>query len=366
MTRTGLTFVALVAVLGAIAALAPAPWILTDEPVYEATAKQFVVRDCSDLQCFRVLVPWILGRLPGAPAMRWKAYAVVSVAAAAVALGRYCMVIGLTPRAAQLATWLLALGFGPLLTMFNPFTADPVMFLAGPLLATELFKRRNGRAALFASAAVFAKEVAAAPLWIFTAWSVLRRDWGAAARTLAAAVAASLVWVWLQLWLVIGYNYSYGGSKSTDLLHGGDLAVWIGTLGPRGAAVALFTSLGGLLLLIPAGFARADRDVRLLALAGLPAAALLCYVQQPDRALWNFHYLLLPLAAVSLQALPNILCWLFIACYGAANLRVGAQLSFIPEARWALLMSIAIAAGAVVAAWQRPQPPVGGVAVGQG
>jgi len=364
MKHTPLTFVALVAVLGAAAALAPKPWFLTDEYIYETTARRFVISDCSDLQCFRVLVPWIVGRMPGSQQFRWAAYAVVATAGAAVALGRFCLVIGLSPAAATMAIWLVALGFGPLLTIFNPYTADPVMYLAGPLIATELFIGRRGKAAALAVIGVFAKEVAAAPLWIFCAWSVLKRQWLAAARTFAAAVAATAVWVWLQLWLMLRFNYSYGGSKSTDLLHGGDFVVWYEQMGPRGGAVAIFTAFGALFLLMPIGWVRASRDLRLLAIAALPAAVVLSYVQQPDRALWNFHYVLIPFAVIALESLPAVWRWAFIACYGAANLRVGAQLQFIPAARFALLASVLIALAAIVAALRQPRgqmtpPPAG-------
>ena len=197
--------------------------------------------------------------------------------------------------------------------------------------------------------------MAAAPLWIFCAWSILKRQWLTAARTFAAAVAATAVWVWLQLWLMLSFNYSYGGSKSTDLLHGGDFVVWYGHMGPRGAAVAIFTAFGALFLLMPIGFARASRDLRLLAIAALPAALVLSYVQQPDRALWNFHYVLIPFAVIALEPLPAVWRWAFIVCYGAANLRVGAQLQFIPAARFALLASVLIALAAIVAALRRPR-----------
>ena len=120
--RTALTFALFVVLLGAVAALAPKPRFLTDEFVYEATARDVVVPDCSDLQCFRVLVPWVLGRLPGPPLFKWKAYAVVTTAGAAITLFHFCLVMGLTPRAAQFAMWLAAFGFGPLLTLFNPYT----------------------------------------------------------------------------------------------------------------------------------------------------------------------------------------------------------------------------------------------------
>jgi hypothetical protein len=355
MKHTALTLVALIAFLGTVAAVAPKPWFVTDEYVYETTARRFVIADCSDLQCFRVLVPWIIGRMPGPQGFRWKAYAVVSTAGAALALGRFCLVIGQSPAAARMAIWLVALGFGPLLTIYNPYTADPLMYLAGPLIAAELFIGRRGKAACLAIIGVFAKEVAAAPLWIFCAWSLLKRQWLTAARTFAAAVAATAVWVWLQLWLMVRFNYSYGGSKSTDLLHGGDFIVWYGHMGPRSAAVAIFTAFGALFVLMPIGFARASRDLRLLAIAALPAALILSYVQQPDRALWNFHYVLIPFAVIALESLPAVWRWTFIACYAAANLRIGAQLTFIPAARFALLASILIALAAVAATLRRPR-----------
>src|ERR1043165_2107391 len=70
-------------VLALIAWASPMPDRVTDRGIYEATAEQIVVHDCSDLQCFRVLVPWVLGRLPGPSALRWKAYAAAANAAGA-------------------------------------------------------------------------------------------------------------------------------------------------------------------------------------------------------------------------------------------------------------------------------------------
>ena len=44
--------------------------------------------------------------------------------------------------------------------------------------------------------------------------------------------------------------------------------------------------------------------MRRLAVVSLPIAALFGYVQQPDRALWNFHYLVTPFAALVLERVP--------------------------------------------------------------
>ena len=55
--------------------------------VYEATAARGIVVDCNDLHCFRALVAWTLGALPGPSTLKWKVYAVASNAAARARTG---------------------------------------------------------------------------------------------------------------------------------------------------------------------------------------------------------------------------------------------------------------------------------------
>jgi hypothetical protein len=357
--RTAVTFVALVALLGAVAAVAPAPWYQTDRDVYEATARQGFITDCSDIHCFRVLVPWTLGRLPGSSLFKWKAYAVLATASAAIALGRVSTILGLTSRAAIIGTWIAAFGAVPMLTLFDPFTADPLMFLLGPLLTADLVIGGRGRVAIAGAVGVLAKEFAAAPLWIFTLWAALRRRWDASLRGLTVALGVTLVWVALQLTLMLRFNYSYAGSASSDVFGGGYLARWLSFVTPRTAASVMVSEFGALLLLAPAGLVRCGKDVRMLAVAALPAAAAFAYVQQPDRALWNFHFIVIPLAALVLQHLSDRWCALFIASYALANLRIGAQLRFLPPAGYPLALSSAIAVVAIVLTFRNRESIVG-------
>jgi hypothetical protein len=350
--QTILTFVALAVLLGAAAAVAPAPWYQTDRDAYEATARQGIVWDCSNLQCFRVLVPWVLGRLPGPSIVKWKTYAVLANVLAAIAIGRLSLALGLAPRAAVIATWISAFGAVPMLTLFDPFTADPLMFLLGPLLTTSLLAGRRTRAMLVGAAGVLAKEFAAAPLWIFALWAALRRRWDAALQGFTIAAGVTLFWVALQLTLTLRYNYSYAGSSSSDLLGGGFLTHWLSTVRPWTAAKVLVGELGALLLLAPAGLAFCGEELRLLALAAVPAAAALVYVQQPDRALWNFHFIMVPLAALVLQRLSNRWCALFVAAYAVASLRIGAQLRFLPPAAFPLALSAVLAVVATALAFR--------------
>jgi hypothetical protein len=349
-------FAAIVIVLGVVAVVAPAPWLGTDRDTYEAVGRQHVIADCSELHCFRILVAWTLESLPGPSLVKWKTYAVLANAGAALAVGRLCAVLGLSTQASIYATWLAALGFGSFYTLFDCYTSDPLMFFLGPLLTAELLRGRRGRATAVGVVGVLAKEFAAAPLWIHALWAALRRNWDSALRSLLAASTATMVWVALQLWLVVSQNYSYGGSASADLAGGGFLARWYSMIGLRGAVMALFVEFGALYVLFPFGLLRASRELRLLAVAAVPAAVALVYVQQPDRALWNFHFLVIPIAVLALEKLPAWNAWLFIALFALANLRVGAQLKVVPPAIVPIALSTLIAAGAgAIVVFRRPR-----------
>jgi hypothetical protein len=337
--------------LGVIAYLAPEPAQLTDRAIYERTAREFIIPDCADLHCFRVLVPAVIGSLPGPSLPKWKAYAVAANAAAAILVLTLALAWLLPLRAAMMASTLSAFGFGSLYTLYDVFTADPLMFALGPLAALLLLRERFVIAAGIASIGVMAKEFAAAPLYVFAAASMLQRRFAPAWRALAAANCVLIVWLLLQFTLMLRFNYGYGDNPSTHLGSGGYLAKWLSEQSPRGAAVAMFNEFGVLWLLAPIGLMFAAPALRAFALASIPVAMVFGYVQQPDRALWNFHFVVTPLASLALHRLPAIAAWATIAAFAIANLRVGAQLPFVPAARVALALSILIPVGAMAWHW---------------
>jgi hypothetical protein len=347
MTRAAY-FAVCAAVLGTIAVASPAPDRVTDRDVYEATATHRVVPDCSDLQCFRVLVPWILGPLPGASTLKWKAYAVVCSSATAVAVFAWCLSLGLSPRAACIGSVASAFGFGSLYTLHDPYTSDPLMYLLGPLIAREALAGRIGVATAAGAVGVAAKEFAAAPLYIVSAYHAIQRQWAAASRAFAGGNLAFVVWLLLTLTLMLRFNYTYSGNASTDLGHGAYLVGWLSRQSTRGIASAMFIEFGALWLLMPVGFFLASRQLRLLVVVSLPVAALFAYVQQPDRALWNFHFLATPLAATVLDGAPAMLAGATLATFVVGNLRVGAQLPLAFVGRAALGASVMMA---VASAW---------------
>ena len=339
---------AIVFVLGAVAAVAPKPrW--TDRGFYEQLGRAVIVRDCSDIHCFRPLVSAVLEHLPGPSLPKWKIYAVVANAIGALAVGQFCLLLGLSRPSAIAAAWLSALGTGSLYALFDVYTADSLMYMMGPLLAIQLWQGRTGRAGWIAAVGVFAKEFAVAPLWIFTAFAVLSRRWPAAARTMLVATAATIVWLAKQAGLMAFQNYRYGFTASVDLLHGGYIAFWLSQVSWSGAAMHLYTTYGALYVLVPAGLVRAGRDVRLLAIAAVPAALAFLYVEQPERALWNFYFIVIPVAMFALDGLPAWVLASFAAACGIVGLRVGAQMDIRMMSRVALVISLAIAVGVVIA-----------------
>jgi len=333
-----------VALLGAIAFASPAPDRVTDRGVYEATAAQRIVPDCGDLHCFRVLVPWVLGLVPGASTGTWKTYAVVSNAASGVAVLALAPALGLSARAAWIAAAASIVGFGSLYTLHDPYTSDPLMFAIGPLILAGGLAGRIIGAAVLAAVGVVAKEFAAAPLYLVAAFDVVRRRWSLAVRALAGANVALIVWLVLTLWLMLRFNYSWGATDSANFGGGAGIGPWLARQSARGIASAMFNEFGALWLLMPVGFLCAERDLRLLAVAALPFAAVFCYVQQPDRALWNFHFLATPLAAVVLDRVPVALVVATLAAFAVGNLRVGAQLPIAGLGRAALAASVLLAA----------------------
>lgn len=340
-----------VTVLGGVAMLSPEPNRVTDRSAYEATAALGIVPDCNDLHCFRVLVPWVLGPLPGPSVVKWKSYAVAANAAAAAGVVALGLVWGLSHRAAVMAGALTAFGFGSLYTLHDPFTADPLMYALAPLVLWLMLKERVAIGSAVGVIGVLAKEFVAAALFISAAAAALagRRD--LAWRILAGANLAVIAWLALQLTLIFRFNYGYDDNPSTHLLSGGYLAAWLNQMSLRSAAFALVGEFGALWLLAPAGVWLAPAALRRVLLVSAPVAALFAYVQQPDRALWNFHFIVTPLAALVLARAPGVIAWATIGLFVMANLRLGAQLPWVPSAAWPLALSFVMAVIAIATVW---------------
>jgi hypothetical protein len=334
----------MVAVLGVVAWVSPQPWWETDRDVYERMGREWVVPGCNDFHCFRPLVSWVLGRLPGSPLVIWKSYAVLCQAGAGFAMALWVMRWNASPRAARMIAWLTALGSGACYTLFDPYASDPLMHLLGPALMLMIDRNRIATATACSAIGVFAKEFAAVPLAISAATRAVQGRWAEARRLTVAAVAVIAVWAAWQLTARTMLHYTTGPTYSADLTTGGYLVFWLLTLSTTLVITLIAMVLGGLWLLWPAGLMWGPKALRQLTFASVPALLVFNALQQPDRALWNFAFLVMPAVAIVLDRAPAVLGWLLVAAQAVLNMRFGAQLSQLPPAR------ISMAAAAIVAA----------------
>lgn len=218
------------------------------------------------------------------------------------------------------------------------------------------------RAGAAAAIGVVAKEFVLIPLAMVALIDAWTGKWRQAARAVAAAAIGFAVWMGLNAFLRLQFGYSYGPNHSPRLLAGSFLAIWLHNMQPSDALIAILNEFGAVYLLIPIGWFRAPAKLRQLAVAALPFVLALCYVQQPDRALWNFHFVAGPLAAVVLETMPNPFVGIFLGLYAVANLRVGAQIDFVPQARYLFAIGAVLALfaiGRMLTARPRPAAAAG-------
>ncbi len=320
--RSNLALAAILALLLGAVAFVLSPDYVTDRDTYEQVGRQLIIPDCSNLHCTRVVVAWVIEHLPGESIVKWKAYGVLGNLLAAWGIYVLCRRFGLDRSAARAGAVMSALGPGAQLTALDPHTSDPLIYGAVPWLVLLLLDGRFAVVAACAAIGVWAKEFAVAPLWIFAVFGGLLRRTDIVLKSAAGAALASAVWLGLQLWFILAYNYNYGGNSSARILEGGYLLTWIRWIGPVQAVGAMVLHYGPLAWLVAAGFRRSPRELKLLALASAPAALVFAYVQQPDRAIWNFQFVLLPLAAVTFQGVPLWLRATWLTAFAISHLPI--------------------------------------------
>lgn len=344
-------FAGMVMVLGVVLRVVPDPYP-TDEYNMQRIGQHVLIAGCDDLNCFRVLVPALVESFPGPVLERWRWYAVLGNAAGAVVAGELALAFGLTRQAALLTMWISAAGSGSMATVYHPYTADSMMFLLCPLITLLMVRGRPAWAGTLATIGILGKEVAAAPLFIAAAAHGLERQWRRAASALAIAIGVTAIWIAWQLALMRFFSYGYGPNPSIDLFGGGYLKYWLDHAGLRNATVAVFVEYGAIYFLAAYGLLLAPARLRAFAIGAIPPALALSYVQIPDRALWNFYYLWVPLAAIVLASLPMLAGWIFTLMFGLANIRVAGQVMAVPPIRVPIAVTLLIAAMAMVVTWR--------------
>lgn len=341
---------AMVLVLIVVGRVLPPPAI-SDHEMMEYVGQGVINPGCNNLNCWRILAAAIVERFPGPSLPRWRIYAALGNAAGAAITAQLVLTLGLSRQAAIFAMWIAALSVGSLTTVYHPYTSDSMIFFLAPLIMLLLVRNCVGFATLAAAIGIFAKEFAAAPLYIDAGARAFRREWPRFRRSLLAAVAVTVWWVGYQISLMVFFSYAYDANPSIDIFRGGYFWFWYRHVGLQTAVVTVFTAFGAAYVLAAAGLFRAPALLRASIVGSVFPALAFMYVETPDRALFNFFFLIGPLAAIALTSLPAIARWLFVVSFGLANLRIASSWDAIPSARFALVVSLVIACLAIARMW---------------
>ena len=271
---------------------APAQPKLSDRLDYEWVGQHVLEPGCTvAVYCYRILVPVLLEQVPLEPETRWRAarWTATTLAGAIVAVTTAGLANGLP--SAIIASLLVQGSYGFAFTAYDPYTADPWVFVILAVTAWCWLANRWLAAFMVTLIGIFAKETVAL-ISVSAALAALvsprRNGWR---YWLVQAVVVSVTLLTYR-WLADTYlGWDISQNAAAKFSSGSWLRIWWNNNpGLPLKAFFLFAPFGFGWLFAAAGVLRAPRDLQKLAIgATLPFLAL-NYVQTPERALGNLFF----------------------------------------------------------------------------
>jgi hypothetical protein len=319
-----------------------------DRAAYEYVGQHGFAANCPvSIYCYRVLVPMALERIPMDSEPRWRWYQVAATAAAG------SMTAAMTSRVAGglgagvIASLLVQTTYGFSFTAYDPYTADPLVFVFAAALAWCAIADRWVLALGLGLVGVFAKETVAL-VSLTCALAALGRDrptWPKWVVSGAAVVATLLGFHWI---MDTYFGWGIGNNPAAQFGSGSWLALWWHN-NP-------FLIRKAYLLFAPFGFAWvfallavrfAEPPLRRLALGAIGPFLALCYVQTPERALSNAFFIVVPLATLYLIRAPFPIAVLTALANAAVTAKVGSSTTWLPPSRYLMVPALFLALWAI-------------------
>lgn len=328
----------------AIQALAPDQPRMTDRNDYEYTGRQPLAANCpNSIYCYRILVPLLLEQVPMDPERRWRGLQWLAHTATGSVVAMATAPIG----SPLIASVLLQTSYAFTFTAYDPYTADPAVFLISGLILYLWLADRALAVTLVAAFGVFAKEtvalVASAPALAVMLWS----DWRARWRWLLPAAVAWPLLLGFHWYMDTYQGWDISGNAAASFGTGSWLAIWW-KLNPSLAkkALMLFAPFGFAWAFAVAGYRHASKPFQQLAAGAVPLILALVFVQTPERALGNAFFVVIPLAAAFLALVPPSVAWAAAITSGLVTARIGLSSELLPSSTVLLPPATAAAAWA--------------------
>jgi hypothetical protein len=293
---------------------------------------------------------------PFHPDAAWGAYQIISTAAAGTLIASLAGSLAGAASAPFVASLVVQASYGFAFTAYDPYSAEPMVFVFAALLTWCWLTNRPWHAAALCAVGVFTKETVALLAGVLALAAVLdrsvfarsdspERDW----RTwlvpviVSGALLASFH-IASRLWL----NWQIESNPAAQMSHGSWLGLWWrnNPLIER-KAYMVFATYGFAWIFALLGWHSAPRAWRALALATMPAMLFLLVIQTPERALGNAFFVVIPLALLFASRSPAPAA-VALSLNALITAKAGSSSLWLPSARWTLIPA-AIAAIVVIA-----------------
>lgn len=297
---------------------------------------------------YRILVPAVLAKIPIDPTLRWKSYrwGAVVIAGSIVAL---TVLSASGATAAVLASVLAQGSYGFAFTAYDPFSPDPFVFVCLGLMTWCWLRDRWLVALVVGMVGLFAKETVVLMAVAISIASIIpprRLAWAKWCGQGPALVGLLLVYRWAYDEYV-GWGHSFlAGSIQNSVLRGGWLSLWMQGNSPSTQAFLVFSVFAASWIFAVVGLRRAHHDLRALAIGAAVPFLALVYVQNPERALGNLFFIVIPLAVRTLAGVPFWLAAMAATTSTVLSVRTATMNDWLPSAKYTV--PVATLVGALV------------------
>jgi hypothetical protein len=261
---------------------------------------------------------------------------VVFTAAAGIVLGLTAATLSTSLSTPVMAGVVAQASYGFAFTAYDPYAADPLVFLIAASLLWCWIHDRWRPALALAIVGVFVKETVTLIAGVLAIAALLDRSprWQSWLLPAAASAATlALFHLITRAWL----EWDIAQNPAAQWRHGFWLGLWWRTnpLLER-KLYMLFATFGFAWVFAALGWPAAPRRWRVLAPALVVPLLILVVIQTPERALGNAFFVVAPLAALYAARARSIGA-AAIALNGLITAKAGTSSAWLPSSRWVLV-----------------------------
>lgn len=315
----------------------------SDRQAYEWVGQHAFEPNCGwSIYCYRVAVPFLLEQIPLDAERRWRWHQAAAAAAAGslTTLATWRFAGG--TNAAIMAAVLVQGSYGFSFTAYDPYTADPLVFVVAAAIAWCWLADKWRLALALGLAGIFVKETVAL-VSASCLLAALARD----RATWRAWVVSSAI-VGLALLTFRGVMDTYFGwgvsaNPAAQFASGSWLAIWWAN-NPFliRKLYLLFAPFGFGWLFAVLAWCHVTPAWRQLALGSVLPILALCYVQTPERALANAFFIVVPLAAVFLSRAPFSIALAAAIANALVTAKIGSSTTWLPPSGYLMIPAFAL------------------------